>query len=117
MTELALHPPIHILGRRGIFVRSTEQAAAFVREHMLGQSDRSAAQVLRRLENATTAADAERAAKAFRAWIAKGMHVGSSGVPARSPAAKAEHPGRSRAGAPRRPRERQRAPRSASIGR
>jgi hypothetical protein len=113
MTELALHPPIHILGRRGIFVRSTDQAAAFLREHMLRQSDRSAAQVLRRLEKAATAADAERAAKAFRAWIAKGMHAGSSGVPARSPAHKAEHAGRSRASAPRRPR----APRPAPIGR
>src|SRR5262249_51189199 len=82
MTELALHPPIPILGRGGFFVRSTERAAAFVREHMPQPSDRAAAQVLRRLEKASTAADAARAGKAFRAWIANGMHAAPTGVAA-----------------------------------
>jgi len=117
MTEIALHPPIYVLGRRGMFVRSTEQAAAFVREHTAGQSDRAAAQVLRRLEKATTAAGAERAARAFRAWIANRMRTGPDGVPATGPAAKAGHFRRPHAGETERRRVRSRPSRHASIGR
>ena len=70
MIDFAIHPPIHILGRDGVFVRSTAQAAAFVRQRMLWQPDGSAAQVFGRLSSAR---DAQHAAKAFRAWIASGM--------------------------------------------
>jgi hypothetical protein len=73
MIDFAIHPPIHILGRDGVFVRSTAQAAAFVRQRMLWQPDGSAAQVLGRLEKVNSARDAQYAAEAFRAWIASGM--------------------------------------------
>jgi hypothetical protein len=73
MIDFAIHPPIHVLGRDGVFVRSTAQAAAFVRQHMLRQPDALAARVLGRLEKVNSARDAQYAAKAFRAWIASGM--------------------------------------------
>jgi hypothetical protein len=69
MTDFAIHPPIHIVGRDGAFVRSTAQAAAFVRERMIRQPDSAAVQVLYRLEKVSSAGDAQRAAQAFRAWI------------------------------------------------
>jgi hypothetical protein len=72
MIDFAIHPPIHIVGRDGTFIRSTAQAAAFVRERILHQPDIDATQVLGRLEKANSAADAQRAAKVFRAWIAGG---------------------------------------------
>ena len=70
MTDFAIDPPIRILGRRGAFVRSTEQAAAFMREHMLQGIDGLAREVLRRLENVRSAQEAQDAGQAFRAWIA-----------------------------------------------
>jgi hypothetical protein len=73
MIDFAIHPPICILGREGVFVRSTAEAAAFVRQRMLRQPDGSAARVLGRLENVNSARDAQHAAKAFRAWVATGM--------------------------------------------
>ena len=73
MIDFAIHPPIHILGRDGVFVRSTAQAAAFVRQRMLWQPDGSATQVPGRLEKVNSARDAQHAAQAFRAWIASGM--------------------------------------------
>jgi hypothetical protein len=73
MTDFAIDPPIRILGRRGTFVRSTEQAAAFMREHLLQRIDGPATEVLRRLEDVRSAQDAQDAARAFRAWIASGL--------------------------------------------
>jgi len=66
MTDFVIDPPIRILGRRGSFVRSTSEAAAFIRQHM----DRNARKVLHRLEGARSAKEAQEAAKAFRSWIA-----------------------------------------------
>ena len=60
MTDFAIDPPIRILGRRGTFVRSTEQAAAFMREHMLQHMDDHAAEVLGRLEDVRSAEEARR---------------------------------------------------------
>jgi hypothetical protein len=73
MTDFAIEPPIRILGRRATFVRSTEQAAAFMREHMLQHMDHHAAEVLVRLEDVRSAEEAQEAAQAFRTWIASGL--------------------------------------------
>jgi hypothetical protein len=70
MTDFVIDPPIRILGRRGTFVRSTEQAAAFMREHMLQHVDGDATEVLHRLEDVRSAEEAQNAAAAFRRWIA-----------------------------------------------
>ena len=59
MNDFVIDPPIRILGRRGSFVRSTREAAAFMREHM----DDNAAKVLRRLERAKSTKEAQEAAK------------------------------------------------------
>jgi hypothetical protein len=67
--DFAIHLPIHVAGRDGAFVRSTAQAAAFVRERMFTL----AAQILYRLEKVNSTADAQRAAKAFCAWIGGAM--------------------------------------------
>jgi hypothetical protein len=61
MIDFAIHPPIYILGRDGVFVRSTGQAAAFVRQHLQRQLDGSAVQVLGRLESVSNARDAQQA--------------------------------------------------------
>jgi hypothetical protein len=73
MTDFAIEPPIRTLGRRATFVRSTEQAAAFMREHMLQHMDHHAAEVLVRLEDVRSAEEAREAAQAFRTWIASGL--------------------------------------------
>jgi hypothetical protein len=44
MTDFVIDPPIRILGRHGNFVRSTAEAAAFIREHL----DDHAPELLRR---------------------------------------------------------------------
>src|SRR5262249_44104127 len=44
---------------RGSFVRSTDQAAAFMREHMLQHVDGDATEVLRRLEDVRSAEEAQ----------------------------------------------------------
>ena len=80
MTDFAIDPPIRILGRRGTFVRSTEQAAAFMREHMLQHMDDHAAEVLGRLEDVRSAEEAQEAAQAFRTWIASGLFATPSGL-------------------------------------
>jgi hypothetical protein len=77
MTNFAIDPPIRILGR-GTFVRSTEQAAAFMREHMLQHMDDHAAEVLGRLEDVRSAEEAQEAAQAFRTWIAGGLFAAPS---------------------------------------
>ena len=74
VTDFAIDPPIRILGRRGTFVRSTEQAAAFMREHMLKNIDGDATEVLRRLEDVRSAQEAQDAAQAFRTWMATLPH-------------------------------------------
>ena len=61
MTDFAIDPPVRIS-----FVRSTEQAAAFMREHMLQHMDDHAAEVLGRLEDVRSAEEAQEAAQAFR---------------------------------------------------
>ena len=66
MIDFIIDPPIRILGHRGSFVRSTKEAAAFVREHM----DVNAPKVLQRLEGVMSVKEAREAAKAFRSWIA-----------------------------------------------
>jgi hypothetical protein len=73
MTNFAIDPPIRILGRRGTFVRSTEEAATFMREHIIQHMDGHAAEVLRRLEDVRSAEEAQDAAQAFRTWIASGL--------------------------------------------
>src|SRR5262249_13306444 len=62
-----------ILGRRGSFVRSTREAAAFIREHM----DANAPIVLDRLEKGTSIKQAQEAANAVRSWIANQMEATS----------------------------------------
>jgi hypothetical protein len=84
MTDFAIDPPVRILGRRGGFVRSTEQAAAFMREHILQHMDSRATEVLRRLEDVRSAEEAQEAAQAFRAWIASGMVATPSGISTKS---------------------------------
>jgi len=84
MTDFVIDPPIRILGRRGGFVRSTEQAAAFMREHMLQHMDSRATEVLRRLEDVRSAEEAQEAGQAFRAWIASGMVATSRDISTKS---------------------------------
>ena len=84
MADFAIDPPVRILGRRGGFVRSTEQAAAFMREHMLQHMDSPATGVLRRLEDVRSAEEAQEAAQAFRAWIASGMVATPSNISTKS---------------------------------
>jgi hypothetical protein len=79
MTDFVIDPPVRILGRRGGFVRSTEQAAAFMREHILQHMDSPATEVLRRLEDVRSAEEAQEAAQAFRTWIS-GMVATPSGI-------------------------------------
>jgi hypothetical protein len=55
MTDFVIDSPIRILGRRGSFVRSTREAAAFMREHM----DGSAPKVLRRLGRVRSTKEAQ----------------------------------------------------------
>jgi di/tripeptidase len=76
MSDFVIDPPIRILGRRGSFVRSTKEAAAFMREHM----DVNAAPVLKRLEGVMSVKEAQEAAKAFRSWIANREAATSEGV-------------------------------------
>jgi hypothetical protein len=83
MTDFAIDPPVRILGRRGGFVRSTEQAATFMREHMLQHMDSPATEVLRRLEDVRSVEEAQQAAQAFRAWIASGVAT-PSGISTKS---------------------------------
>jgi hypothetical protein len=84
MTDFAIDPPVRILGRRGGFVRSTEQAAAFMREHMLQHTDSPSTEVLRRLEDVRSAEEAQEAAQAFRAWIASGLVATPRGISTKS---------------------------------
>jgi hypothetical protein len=81
MTDFAIDPPIRILGRRGNFIRSTQEAAAFIREHM----DVNAPIVLDRLEKVTSIKQAQEAAKAFRSWIANQMETTSEAASNDSP--------------------------------
>jgi hypothetical protein len=97
MIDFAIHPPIHILGREGLFVRSTAQAAEFVREHMLRHPDGAAARLLCRLERVNSAAAAQHAAKAFRNWIVGSMVQNAADVPK----GKAQSSGTLRAHSPR----------------
>ena len=62
------------------FVRSTEQAAACMREHMLQHMDDHAAEVLGRLEDVRSAEEAQEAAHAFRTWIASGLFARPSAL-------------------------------------
>jgi hypothetical protein len=62
ITNFAIDPPIRILGRRGTFVRSTEEAATFMREHIIQHMDGHAAEVLRLLEDVRSAEEAQDAA-------------------------------------------------------
>jgi hypothetical protein len=73
MIDFVIDPPIRILGHRGSFVRSTKEAAAFVREHM----DVNAPKVLQRLEGVMSVKEAREAAKAFRSWIANRVEATS----------------------------------------
>jgi hypothetical protein len=66
MSAFLIDPPIQILSRQGSFVRSIEEAAAFIREHM----DENAPELLRRLEEVSSIEEAQDAAKAFRSWVA-----------------------------------------------
>ena len=61
------------LGSSSHLCRSTEQAAAFMREHRLQHMDHHAAEVLVRLEDVRSAEEAQEAAQAFRTWIASGL--------------------------------------------
>jgi len=80
MTDFVIDPPIRILGRHGSFVRSTTEAAAFLREHM----DVNAPKVLQRLEGVMSVEEAQEAAKAFRSWIANRASGGASKTNERS---------------------------------
>ena len=71
MTNFVIDPPIRILGRRGSFVRSTAEAAAFVREHL----DEHAPELLHCLEEVSSVEQAQEATKAFRSWIASKLQA------------------------------------------
>ena len=66
MAERALHPPIHLVIHPDEPVRSLEAAAKVVRRHAASHPDRKAEDLLKRIETASTAAQAEAAGKAFR---------------------------------------------------
>ncbi|TMJ79367.1 MAG: hypothetical protein E6G78_22555 [Alphaproteobacteria bacterium] len=91
MTDFVIDPPIRILGRRGSFVRSTSEAAAFIRQHM----DRNARKVLHRLEGARSAKQAQEAAQAFRSWVANRLPATSGAASKASKMHPAERAGRS----------------------
>jgi hypothetical protein len=78
MSDFAINPPIHVTGRHGTFIRSTKEAAAFVREHILQHYDGQSADVLRRLEAVSSRDEAHSAAVEFRSWIASRTHAPSS---------------------------------------
>jgi hypothetical protein len=75
MIDFVIDPPIRILGRHASFVRSTKEAAAFLREHM----DVNAPKVLQNLEGVVSVKEPQEAAKAFRSWIANRVET-TSGV-------------------------------------
>jgi len=58
MTNFVIDPSIRILGRHGSFVRSTKEAAAFLRENM----DVNAPKVLQRMEGVMSVEEAQEAA-------------------------------------------------------
>jgi hypothetical protein len=107
MTDFAIDPPIRILGHSGTFVRSTDQAAAFMREHMLQHVDGHATEVLRRLEDVSSAEEARDAAKAFRTWIASGLRATPKGSSTKSSSYGDKRAGALRAPRPRRSRRKE----------
>jgi hypothetical protein len=71
MTSFAIHPPILVRGPRGTFVRSTEEAATYVRRQLLADTRDDANTLLQQLELVGTVDQAKDAGRAFRSWVAQ----------------------------------------------
>jgi hypothetical protein len=76
MISFAINPPIHVRGPHGTFVRSTEEAAAYVRRHLLADASNGAIELLQQLESVASADHAKDAGNAFRAWVMQQGQVG-----------------------------------------
>jgi hypothetical protein len=69
MTRFAIQPPILVRGPHGTFVRSTDEAAAYVRRRVVAGIGDGASALLARLELARTVDQARQAGSAFRRWV------------------------------------------------
>jgi hypothetical protein len=69
MTRFAIQPPILVRGPHGTFVRSTDEAAGYVRRRA-GTSEGASA-LLARLEEVGTVDQARQAGSAFRRWVGR----------------------------------------------
>jgi hypothetical protein len=68
MAEAAFHPPVHLKTHPDEPIRTIEAAAKVVRRHQEKHQDQRSAEVLARLENVITIADAEAAGRMFSDW-------------------------------------------------
>jgi len=68
--SFAINPPILVRGPHGTFVRSTEEAAAYVRRRLLADTSDGAIELLQQLELVGTVDQAMDAGSAFRSWVA-----------------------------------------------
>jgi hypothetical protein len=71
MTGFAIEPPILLRGSHGTFVRSTDEAAAYVRRRVVAGSGNGASALLARLELVGTVEQARQAGSAFRRWVGR----------------------------------------------
>jgi hypothetical protein len=71
MTRFAIQPPILVRGPQGTFVRSTDEAAAYVRRRVVGGSGNGASSLLARLQDVGTVDQAMQAGSAFRRWVGR----------------------------------------------
>ena len=69
MTRFAIQPPILVRGPHGTFVRSTDEAAAYVRRRVVAGTGDGASPLLARLDEVGTADQARQAGSAFRRWV------------------------------------------------
>jgi hypothetical protein len=68
MAEAAFHPPLHLKTHPDEPIRTIEAAAKVVRRHQEKHQDQRSAEVLARLENVISVADAEAAGRMFGDW-------------------------------------------------
>jgi hypothetical protein len=71
MTRFAIQPPILVRGPRGTFVRSTDEAAAYVRRRVVAGTGNGACALLARLDLVGTLEQARPAGSAFRRWVGR----------------------------------------------
>ena len=69
MVGFAINPPLHVRGKPDIVIRSTEEAAEFVRSFVLSRDDPIAAGMSARLSSIGDLETAQEVANEFRTWL------------------------------------------------